>query len=86
MMMQFAIHSRQTDEFQEIIETKEIQRRSDLFLEKHLETHANKGRRHVSYISKTKCKEFIKLLAGKLFRKIISEIQEAKYFNSRLYT
>jgi len=52
----------------------------DPFLKKNLEIHANKGRGYISYISKTTCEEFIKLLAEELFRKIISEIQEVKYF------
>ncbi|KYN29410.1 Zinc finger MYM-type protein 1 [Trachymyrmex cornetzi] len=52
----------------------------DPFLEKHLQMHANKGRGHVSYLSKTICEEFIKILAAKVFTTILSEIKEAKYF------
>lgn len=52
----------------------------DPFLKNHLETHANKGRGHVSYLSKTIFEELIPLLASRVTQKIREEIKEAKYF------
>lgn len=43
----------------------------------HIQSHANKGRGHTSYLSKTKCEEFIQLIASSILDQIIYEIKNA---------
>lgn len=55
--------------------TLELIAKFDPFLKTHFEKHANKGKGHASYLSKTVCNEFIELLAKFTREKIIEEIK-----------
>ncbi|KAJ8930225.1 hypothetical protein NQ314_016990 [Rhamnusium bicolor] len=58
--------------------------RFDIFLAQHINTHANKGKGHTSYLSRTTCEEFIHLIASSLLDHIISEIKKCKYYSVSL--
>lgn len=56
----------------------------DIFLAQHINTYANKGKGHTSYLSKTTCEEFINLIASSLLDHIIFEIKKCKYYSVSL--
>ena len=53
----------------------------DPFLAQHTKLHANKGRGHTSYLSKTVCEELIDFMGNRVLEHIISEVKSAKYFS-----
>ena len=53
----------------------------DPFLKDHIDTHAQKGRGNVSYLSKTICEDIIELIAKKVLNHIKNEIITAKYWS-----
>lgn len=53
----------------------------DIVLKNHIKLKGNCGSGTVSYLSKTTCEEFIKLLADTVLQNILTEIKEAKYFS-----
>ncbi|GAB0098330.1 zinc finger MYM-type protein 1-like [Sergentomyia squamirostris] len=53
----------------------------DPFLAEHLAKHANKGRGHVNYLSKTIVEQLIKIMAKRVRKEIVSRIKRAKYFS-----
>jgi len=59
----------------------ELLAKFDPFLAKHIETHGNKGRGHVSYLSSTICDEFILIMGNKVIKKIIDELKLSKYYS-----
>ncbi|XP_046746394.1 zinc finger MYM-type protein 1-like [Diprion similis] len=52
----------------------------DPFLKTHLETRVNKGKGHVSYLSKNVCNEFIELMFEEMTKKIIDGLKASKYY------
>uniref|UniRef100_H3AFS4 TTF-type domain-containing protein n=1 Tax=Latimeria chalumnae TaxID=7897 RepID=H3AFS4_LATCH len=50
-------------------------------LAQHINEHRNMGRGPASYLSFTICEEFIALLGEKVFKHIVKELKEAKYFS-----
>ncbi|GBP15647.1 Zinc finger MYM-type protein 1 [Eumeta japonica] len=50
----------------------------------HIQNHANKGKGHTSYLSKTICEEFIHLIASSILNQIICEIKRCKYYSVSL--
>lgn len=56
----------------------------DVFLAQHINTYANKGKGHTSYLSKTTCEEFIHLIASSISDHIICEIKKCKYYSISL--
>ena len=56
----------------------------DPFLCQHIKMHANCGKGHTSYLSKTICKEVVNILGKAAEDIIISELKEAKYFSISL--
>ena len=59
----------------------ELVAKFDPFLVQHIKIHANKGRGHTSYLSKTISEELIVLIGNRLLDHIISEVKSAKYFS-----
>lgn len=53
----------------------------DEVLRNHIKLKGNSGSGSVSYLSKTTCEEFIKLLAETVLKNILNEIKKAKYFS-----
>ena len=53
----------------------------DRVLKAHIKNYGNKGRRSVTYLSKTICEEIITLLSAKVLKHIVEEIIRAKYFS-----
>lgn len=53
----------------------------DSFLADHISRYGNSGSGHTSYLSSTICKEFIRLMTGKVTNTIVTEIKLAKYFS-----
>ena len=51
----------------------------DPFLQKHLDTYGNKGK-GTTYLSHSICEELIKIMADKVLKQIIEEVQQCKYF------
>jgi len=51
------------------------------FLYEHIAKYGNKGRGNVSYLSSIICDEFIELMNNSVAYKIVSEINESKYFS-----
>ena len=45
----------------------------DPFMAEHIKNHANKGKRHLSYLSKTTCEEFISSIGSSVHDSIICE-------------
>lgn len=56
----------------------------DIFLAQHINTYANKGKGHTSYLSKTTGEEFIHLIASSILDHIICEIKKFKYYSVSL--
>ena len=56
----------------------------DPFLYQHIKMHANRGKGHTSYLSKTICEEVVKILGKAAEDIIVSELKEAKYFSMSL--
>lgn len=56
----------------------------DAFMAQHIQSHANKGKGHTSYLSKTTCEEFIHLIASSILDQIICEIKRCKYYSVSL--
>lgn len=61
--------------------TLELIAKFDPFLAEHTKLHGNKGRGHPSYLSSTICNEFINLMGDQVFKKVVCELKEAKYFS-----
>lgn len=59
----------------------ELIARFDPFLSQHIQKHANQGKGHTSYLSKTISDELIILLAEKTLDIIIDEVKAAKYYS-----
>nr|XP_042706119.1 zinc finger MYM-type protein 1-like [Chrysemys picta bellii] len=53
----------------------------DPFLAQHINEHANHGKGHTSYLSKTICNELIALLAKNTLSAIVDEIKDVGYFS-----
>ena len=53
----------------------------DPFLAQHINHHANRGKGHTSYLSRTICEEFVLLLAEKTLAKIVFELRDARYYS-----
>lgn len=53
----------------------------DPFLQKHFKLHANQDHRHVFYLPKDICEEFIHMMANKVRNEIVNQIKRAKYFS-----
>lgn len=56
----------------------------DPFLCRHIQMHANRGKGHTSYLSKTICEEVVEILGKAAEDTIVSELKEAKYFSISL--
>lgn len=52
----------------------------DAFMKDHIKNYADKGRGNASYLSKTICEELVELIAKKVRRIIVNEVQQAKYW------
>lgn len=52
----------------------------DEFLKQHSETHAEKGKGHVSYLSSTVYEELVDIMGERLLDEIIKKIQISKYY------
>ena len=52
----------------------------DSFLCRHIKMHANRGKGHTSYLSKTICEEVVKILEKAAEDIIVSELKEANTF------
>jgi len=59
----------------------ELLAKFDPFLAKHIETHGNKGRGHVSYLSSTICDEFILIMGNEVIKRIVDELKLSKYYS-----
>lgn len=59
----------------------EIIAKFDPLLDNHIKNYGNKGKGNVSYLSKTICEEFIKLMSEKVLKKIIGDIIASKYYS-----
>jgi hypothetical protein len=59
----------------------ELLSKFDPFLAEHINSHANKGKGHTSYLSKTTCEEFIEILGTVILDRIISELKSCKYYS-----
>ena len=46
----------------------------------HIKAHANKGKGHTSYLSKTICEKFISLIRSSVHDSIICELKNSKYY------
>ena len=53
----------------------------DPFLAQHIQLHANSGKGHTSYLSKTVCEELINIMGKTVLKKIIREVTDAYYFS-----
>lgn len=53
----------------------------DPFLAEHIAKYGNPGQGHTSYLSSTTYEQFIKLMAEKVTKEIIAEVNAAKYFS-----
>lgn len=53
----------------------------DPFLSQHIRQHANRGRGHASYLSKTICEELVTLMGHKVLDAIKQEILKSRYFS-----
>lgn len=53
----------------------------DPFLSQHIRTHANHGRGHTSYLSKTICEELIAMMGKRVIGLIKDEIAMSRYFS-----
>ena len=58
----------------------ELLAKFDPFMAKHIQAHANKGKGHTSYLSKTICEEFIGLIGSSIHDSIICELKNSKYY------
>ena len=58
----------------------------DPFLCQHIQLHANRGKGHTSYLSKTICEEIVKIMGKAAKDTIVRELKEAKYFSISLFT
>lgn len=63
-----------------VICSLELLAKFDPFLAKHIETHGNKGRGHVSYLSSTICDEFILIMGNEVIKRIVDELKLSKYY------
>ncbi|KAF0759438.1 zinc finger MYM-type protein 1-like, partial [Aphis craccivora] len=61
--------------------TLELLAKFDPFLAKHIETHGNKGRGQVSYLSSTICDEFILIMGNEVIKRIVDELKLSKYYS-----
>lgn len=59
----------------------ELLSKFDPFLAEHINSHANKGKGHTSYLSKTTCEEFIEILGTSVLDRIVSELKSCKYYS-----
>ena len=59
----------------------EVIAKFDPFLASHISTYGNKGRGHISYLSKNIYEEFIILMADSVLKQIVKEINVARYFS-----
>ena len=50
----------------------------------HIKAHANMGKGHTSYLSKTICEEFISLIGSSVHDSIICELKNSKYYTISL--
>lgn len=54
------------------------------FPAEHINTHANKGRAHTSYLSKRTCEEFLDLIGSSILDHIICKMKKYKYYSVSL--
>ena len=59
----------------------ELVSKFDPFLAEHINCHANKGKGHTSYLSKTTCEEFIDLMGTCVLDRIITEVKAHKFYS-----
>ncbi|XP_071578391.1 zinc finger MYM-type protein 1-like [Temnothorax nylanderi] len=59
----------------------ELLAKFDPFLAQHINEHANRGRGHTSYLSKTICNELITIIADKTLEIIVNELKDAGYYS-----
>ena len=50
----------------------------------HIKAHANKGKGHTLYLSKTIYKEFISLIGSSVLDSIVCELKNSKYYTISL--
>ena len=62
----------------------ELLAKFDPFMAKHIKAHANKGKGHASYLSKTICEEFISLIGSSVHDSIICKLKNSKYYTISL--
>ncbi|XP_026821670.1 uncharacterized protein LOC113560093 [Rhopalosiphum maidis] len=53
----------------------------DPFLAKYIETHGNKGRGHVSYLSLAIYDEFILIMSNEVIKRIVDELKLSKHYS-----
>ena len=58
----------------------ELLAKFDLFMAEHIKAHADKGKGHTSYLSKTICEEFINLIGSSVHDSVICELKNSKYY------
>ena len=58
----------------------ELLSRYDFFMANHIAKHANKGKRHQSYLSHTIYEELIRIMSNKFISTIVSELQNMFQF------
>ena len=58
----------------------ELLAKFDPFMAEHIKAHANKEKRHISYLSKTICEEFISLIGSSVHDSIICESKNSKCY------
>ena len=56
----------------------------DPFIAEHIKAHANKGKKHTSYLSKTICEEFMSLIGSRVHDTITCELKNSKYYTISL--
>ena len=62
----------------------ELLAKFDPFMAEHIKAHANKGKGHTSYLSKTICEEFISLIGSSVHDSIICELKNSKFYTISL--
>ena len=62
----------------------ELLTKFDPFMAEHSKAHANKGKGHTLYLSKTICEEFISLIGSSVHDSIICELKNSKYYTISL--
>ena len=62
-------------------ESIELLCKYDPFLQKHIDTYSTKGKGTTSYLSRIICEELIKIMADKVLKQIIEEVQQCNYIS-----